>query len=109
MLGSESDPGIIPRAIQQIFDLCSPSDSIGISFYEIHNEKAFDLLSFSQLKVPLILREENGGEFYLPQLKQLWTESAQEAKELLEKGLKTRSIGSTASNENSSRSHAIFR
>ena len=109
MLGSDSDPGIIPRAIQQIFDLCSPSDSIGISFYEIHNEKAFDLLSFSQLKVPLILREENGGEFYLPQLKQLWTESSQEAKELLEKGLKTRSIGSTASNENSSRSHAIFR
>ena len=102
-------PCIIPRAIQQIFDLCSPSDSIGISFYEIHNEKAFDLLSFSQLKVPLILREENGGEFYLPQLKQLWTESSQEAKELLEKGLKTRSIGSTASNENSSRSHAIFR
>ena len=28
---------------------------------------------------------------------------------LLDKGLKTRSIGSTASNENSSRSHAIFR
>ena len=56
-----------------------------------------------------MLREENGGEFYLPQLKQHWTGSFDEALELLDKGLKTRSIGSTASNENSSRSHAIFR
>ena len=46
----------------------------------------FDLLSQSALKVPLLLREENGGEFYLPQLKQRWTGSLQEALELLEKG-----------------------
>ena len=45
----------------------------------------------------------------MPQLKQHWTGSFDEALELLDKGLKTRSIGSTASNENSSRSHAIFR
>ena len=93
MLGHDTDVGIIPRALQQIFLLSNPEDSIGISFYEIHNEKVFDLLSSSQLKVPLILREENGGEFYLPQLKQLWTESVQEAKDLLDRGLKTRSIG----------------
>ena len=109
MLGNEGDQGIIPRAIQQIFDESNVDDSIGISFYEIHNEKAFDLLSTSQFKIPLALREENGGEFYLPQLKQTWIESIQEATNLLQLGLKTRSIGSTASNENSSRSHAIFR
>ena len=80
MLGTESDPGIIPRAIQQIFQFCMPDDSIGISFYEIHNEKAFDLLSPSEFKVPLIVREENGGEFYLPQLKQHWPDSENDAK-----------------------------
>ena len=80
MLGTESDPGIIPRAIQQIFQFCTPDDSIGISFYEIHNEKAFDLLSPSEFKVPLILREENGGEFYLPQIKQHWPDSENDAK-----------------------------
>ena len=110
MLGQKIDAGIIQRSLEDIYRICDPeTDSIGIAFYEIHNEKVFDLLSQSQLKVPLLLREENGGEFYLPQLKQHWTDSLGEALDLLNKGLKTRSIGSTASNENSSRSHAIFR
>ena len=79
MLGTENDPGIIPRAIQQIFQFCTPDDSIGISFYEIHNEKAFDLLSPSELKVPLKIGE-TAGEFYLPQLKQHWPDSESDAK-----------------------------
>jgi len=110
MLGNREENGIIQRSLKDVFRLCDPeTDSIGIAFYEIYNEKVFDLLSQSSLKVPLLLREENGGEFYLPQLKHHWTGSFDEALELLDKGLKTRSIGSTASNENSSRSHAIFR
>ena len=109
MLGSDTDQGIIPRALKDIFRSADPeNDSIGISFYEIHNEKVFDLLSQSQLKVPLNIREEM-GDFYLPQLKQQWVDSLSDALALLERGLKIRSIGSTALNENSSRSHAIFR
>ena len=108
MLGNKTEPGIIQRSLQDIFRICDPStDSIGIAFYEIHNEKVFDLLSQSALKVPLVLREENHGEFYLPQLKQRCTDSLSEALELLEKGLKTRAMGSTASNQNSSRTLCI--
>ena len=52
MLGNEHDQGIIPRALKDVFRSADPeTDSIGISFYEIHNEKVFDLLSQSQLKV----------------------------------------------------------
>ena len=52
MLGNEHDQGIIPRALRDVFRSADPeTDSIGISFYEIHNEKVFDLLSQSQLKV----------------------------------------------------------
>ena len=110
MLGNAKEQGVIQRSLEDIFRISDPeTDSIGIAFYEIHNEKVFDLLTQSSLKVPLLLREENGGEFYLPQLKQRWTDSLQDALELLEKGLKTRAMGSTASNANSSRSHAIFR
>lgn len=128
MLGNDTDQGIIPRALKDIFRSADPeTDSVGISFYEIHNEKVFDLLSQSQLKVtflsiflfcsifnfflfkvPLNIREEY-GDFYLPQLKQQWTDSLSDALALLERGLKIRSIGSTALNENSSRSHAVFR
>ena len=111
MLGrnGSTEMGIIPRALEEIFRLANPdTDSIGIAFYEIHNEKVFDLLSQSQLKVPLLLRE-GSGEFYLPQLKQIWTGSVQESMLLLDRGLKTRSMGSTAANASSSRSHAIFR
>lgn len=111
MLGGKSaeSRGIIPRALDDIFAIAnSDTDSIGVAFIEILNEKLYDLLSGSLLKVPLALREEFGA-FYVPQLKQHWTYSVKEAMDLLEQGLKTRAIGSTATNENSSRSHAIFR
>ena len=51
MLGNRKENGIIQRALEDIFQICDPeTDSIGIAFYEIYNEKVFDLLSQSSLK-----------------------------------------------------------
>ena len=51
MLGNREENGIIQRSLKDIFRLCDPeTDSIGIAFYEIYNEKVFDLLSQSSLK-----------------------------------------------------------
>ena len=51
MLGNKKEKGIIQRSLEDIFRICDPeTDSIGIAFYEIHNEKVFDLLSQSALK-----------------------------------------------------------
>ena len=51
MLGNREENGIIQRSLKDVFRLCDPeTDSIGIAFYEIYNEKVFDLLSQSSLK-----------------------------------------------------------
>ncbi len=112
MLGGqkgEQQQGIIPRALVDLFAKADPeTDSIGISFFEIFNEKVYDLLSCSNFKVPMILKEVRGS-FQVPGLTLKWIENVDDAAKLLDQGQKVRAIGSTATNENSSRSHAIFR
>ena len=48
--------GIIPRAINQIFESES-GVSVKVSFYEILNEQVYDLINPSRQKVPLTVRE----------------------------------------------------
>ena len=56
MLGNREENGIIQRSLKDVFRLCDPeTDSIGIAFYEIYNEKVFDLLSQSSLKGKFII------------------------------------------------------
>ena len=56
MLGNRKENGIIQRALEDIFHICDPeTDSIGIAFYEIYNEKVFDLLSQSSLKGEVLI------------------------------------------------------
>ena len=103
--------GIIPKVVRDVFGHIEESKdaseyTIKVSFFEILNEKIFDLLK--TMKVPLALKEA-GTEFYIPDLKCATVATEDEAIELLEHGCKTRATGATAQNANSSRSHAVFR
>ena len=125
MAQDEDRKGVIPRAIEQIFceirtaemersqsESANLGDSedltVRMSFFEIHNEKIFDLLKAAKMKVPLKLKEE-GHEFHIPDLTQHLVTSEAEAIALLDQGRQTRSTGATSQNAHSSRSHAVLR
>lgn len=96
------DPGIIPRALDQLFESGDLGVEISISFLEIYNEKVFDLLQHDRV-VPLVV-----SGFMVQGLSTKSVKNATEAKQLLEEGNKNRHIGETKQNSGSSRSHAVF-
>lgn len=43
------NPGIIPRAIQQIFQLKKDDATVSISYCEIYNEHVYDLIRYDNV------------------------------------------------------------
>ena len=86
MFGKANAQGIIPQTITDIFNSVHLSDvSVGVSFFEIHNEKLFDLLNNAKIKVPLGMREEV-GQFLFPNLTTRWVSTVEEAMSALNHG-----------------------
>ena len=109
---NEELKGIIPNAIQHIFDHVSLNTSnekylIRASYFEIYNEEIRDLLSYNS-NIRLELRESNDLGVYVKDLKSFVVKSITEVEKLLSDGKKNRSVGSTMMNQTSSRSHSVF-
>lgn len=77
------------------------------SFFEIFNERVYDLLSSESLEKSLAVREDR-NRVYVEGLTEVEVRSTQDAENLLAKGLANRHVASTNMNRTSSRSHAIF-
>lgn len=60
MHGTADQPGIIPRAVAQLFDAVSPDTTVTMSALEIYNDKLFDLLG-PRKRVPLKMMESFDG------------------------------------------------
>uniref|UniRef100_A0A8C9ZTH2 Kinesin family member 4 n=1 Tax=Sander lucioperca TaxID=283035 RepID=A0A8C9ZTH2_SANLU len=110
----ENDPsvGVIPRVIRMIFeererrtdcDFC-----LAVSYLEIYNEDILDLLCPSKDKPGLSIREDPKEGIKIVGLTERQVFSAHEMVGCLEIGNSARTVGSTAMNAASSRSHAIF-
>ncbi|KAJ3121469.1 hypothetical protein HK098_003642 [Nowakowskiella sp. JEL0407] len=126
MMGNPDPPeniGLIPRICTTLFQNLStpkPPDSEGdtpiptkysvsISYYEIYNERVFDLLSTSSTTPQsLKIREHPSLGPYIVDLASLVVDSVDSILKLLEFGNKRRSTAGTNMNEQSSRSHAVF-
>lgn len=78
------------------------------SFYEIFNEKVYDLLSEGSLETALNVREDATRGVYVDGLEEVEVQDVDEAEAVIAKGLAQRSIASTSMNRTSSRSHACF-
>lgn len=78
------------------------------SFYEIFNEKVYDLLSEGSLETALNVREDATRGVYVDGLEEVEVRDVEEAEAVIAKGLAQRSIASTSMNRMSSRSHACF-
>ncbi|KAL7341687.1 kinesin motor domain-containing protein [Rhodotorula toruloides] len=109
MLGSPSEPGIIPLAIDELFSHIHSqhsrrSYSLRVSFLEIYNEQLRDLLASSTNgKGPEIV--ENG---MVKNLEERAVGLPEEVLEVLKEGETRRRVGATDWNERSSRSHCVF-
>ena len=78
------------------------------TFFEIFNEKVYDLLSEGSLETALNVREDATRGVYVDGLEEVEVRDVEEAEAIIAKGLAQRSIASTSMNRTSSRSHACF-
>ncbi|XP_012327557.2 kinesin-like protein KIF27 isoform X1 [Aotus nancymaae] len=108
----ESQKGIIPRAIQEIFQSISEHPSIDfnvkVSYIEVYKEDLRDLLELETSMKDLHIREDEKGNTVIVGAKECHVESADEVMGLLEMGNAARHTSTTQVNEHSSRSHGIF-
>ncbi|KAL0490807.1 kinesin heavy chain [Acrasis kona] len=112
--------GITPRIVSDVFGKAAVDTSyqyqISVSFVEIYNERIRDLLfhktkqSEIQPKDPdnLTIMELKNKGLWILNATTIPTTDINQVIELLKSGLKRRSVAKTNSNEESSRSHAIF-
>ncbi|CAN6372326.1 unnamed protein product [Urochloa humidicola] len=111
MNGSDADPGIIPRAVRDVFETVRKMDDreflVRVSYMEIYNEDINDLLLLEGRKLAIKENLERG--VYVAGLREEIVNSAEQVFELLELGEANRHFGETNMNARSSRSHTIFR
>ena len=126
--GDEEGAGLIQRSIRDLFnkitiaqakvatsgsDDCEDMQPINSkttfkgSFFEIFNERVYDLLASDALAKILAVREDTNG-VYVEGLKEIEVCNTLDAEDLLTKGLSNRHVASTNMNRTSSRSHAVF-
>eukprot|EP00742_Colponemidia_sp_Colp-10_P006070 GILJ01006495.1.p1 GENE.GILJ01006495.1~~GILJ01006495.1.p1 ORF type:complete len:1156 (-),score=289.92 GILJ01006495.1:2484-5783(-) len=119
--GSEENPGVLPRALAQMFNKIKSLETtkslagepeIWVSNYEIYNEHVYDLLEeipAKPLPRPLLkLKEDAQGRVYVYNLKEVRIRNLVEAESILKQGQMNRASAETALNNLSSRSHMVF-
>jgi len=108
--GSQDDPGMIPRAVQAMFEyIANTTDRdflVQVSYMEIYNEVINDLLDPSG--TGLSVREDPKKGIYVNNLASTTVMSTEQIYALLAQGESHRHIGKTDYNAVSSRSHTIF-
>ncbi|KAL4708259.1 hypothetical protein ACJJTC_016308 [Scirpophaga incertulas] len=112
--GDCSKLGVIPQAVADIFDHVEEYEDkfiikVTVSFMELYQEQCYDLLSGKERAHSIIeIREDVKKGVILPGLTEIPVTSTTKTMLVLEQGSSGRVTGSTAMNETSSRSHAVF-
>lgn len=111
MNGCEKDPGIIQRAVKDIFaKIQMTSDReflIRVSYMEIYNEEINDLFAVENQKLQIHESLERG--IFVAGLREEIVDNSEQVLKLIELGEVNRHFGETNMNARSSRSHTIFR
>uniref|UniRef100_A0A913HFY2 Kinesin motor domain-containing protein n=2 Tax=Strongyloides stercoralis TaxID=6248 RepID=A0A913HFY2_STRER len=115
MMGTSTNPGIIPRLCNNIFERINTEDvnnvscKVEVSYMEIYNEKVRDLLDpKNSTKRPLKVREHKILGPTVDGLSVLAVSSFEQINQLIDEGNKSRTVAATNMNAQSSRSHAVF-
>ncbi|CAL5206120.1 unnamed protein product [Lathyrus oleraceus] len=111
MNGCETDPGVIPRAVKDIFATIETMSKreflIRVSYMEIYNEEINDLLVVENQKLQIHESLERG--VFVAGLREEIVNNAEQVLDLIKAGEENRHFGETNMNVRSSRSHTIFR
>ncbi|KAG9308915.1 P-loop containing nucleoside triphosphate hydrolase protein [Chiua virens] len=109
--GDEDQPGIIPRAMKDVFSHIKRTPTreylLRCSYLEIYNETIYDLLS--PPSVAATQPVQIVGQGVLSPLREEVVTSLKGVREVMERGERHRRTASTDWNERSSRSHSVFR
>lgn len=112
ILGNSKNSGMVPRALQH---LCSISKKRNLNvvaeYFEIYNDNIYDLLKDIQKGKPrqsLKIRQDSTHMMIL-NLTQREIHGYNDAMKLIEQGVNNRKCAETSLNQNSSRSHSVFR
>lgn len=112
--GDEDQPGIIPRAMKDVFAYIKRTPSreylLRCSYLEIYNEAIHDLLAppSSSVSQPVQI-QGTGANVVLTPLREEVVTCLKGVHEVLQRGEGNRRTASTDWNERSSRSHSVFR
>ncbi|XP_019245888.1 PREDICTED: kinesin-like protein KIN-7O isoform X2 [Nicotiana attenuata] len=111
MRGSATEPGVIPMAVQDLFNFTGEERDreflLRMSYMEIYNEEINDLLAPEHRKLQIHESVERG--IFVAGLREEIVASPDQVLELMDFGECHRHIGETNMNVYSSRSHTIFR
>ncbi|KAM3184863.1 hypothetical protein ACTXT7_007542 [Hymenolepis weldensis] len=112
MHGSPDYPGIVPRIVSDLLSRTKGNDKSGVyeikfSYFEIYNEKIYDLLVDKHYQKSLIIREDPINGLYVQNLTMPTVTSSEEVYEWLRRGDARRKFAETDMNSQSSRSHSI--
>lgn len=116
---SMADRGMIPRMLSNIYrkskalEKSSNGEAIvdvSMSYYEIYNDKVFDLFEPLEKRTPtgLPIREAEGGKTVVAGLSEVPCSTLKDFELLYDKANANRSVGATKLNAQSSRSHAVL-
>ena len=115
MSGDASNPGITPRAFDQVFDTIASAEahleySVSVYMFEIYNDALVDLLTDAPKsdRPKLDVKHDESGMVYISNITILPAGSASDLHSIMEMGLAHRHTGATNMNEHSSRSHLIL-
>ncbi|KAI1319338.1 hypothetical protein EDD11_004204 [Mortierella claussenii] len=108
--GNETQPGITPRAVEDIFKYIRENPDreflLRVSYLEIYNESIRDLLSPEA--IDLRIHEDKRRGVYVSPLKEEIVTTPSQVIRIIERGDYQRHVSSTDFNAHSSRSHSIF-
>lgn len=79
-----------------------------MSYYEVYNEKVFDLLAPQDKKEALKVKEDKSGRIFVRDITEQTLTCAEDCKKWLNEGLRNRRVAETCQNRDSSRSHSIL-
>lgn len=120
---SITDRGLVPRVFEFLWQKINMAEkesaadphsaasySCKCSFYEIYNERVFDLLDTTggNAQSGLNVREDQKKGVFVDGLSEEVVKSPSDATKVMSTGYKNRHVSSTAMNRDSSRSHAVF-
>lgn len=111
MKGTVEQPGVIPLALTELFAAIRLEQArqflVRVAYLEVYNETVNDLLDASNQN--LEIRESLERGTFVQGLTELSVASEDEALQLLLRGEANRKVGETSMNEQSSRSHTLFK